>query len=182
MANEILVKPWGLFVLWWIRTNYDNDVKSNGAGAALIKDIQMRLAGRTEMPQSTEQSIKAQVSSILEFSNLWFANAFKTKAIASNHFKLPVTKSEYSCNSGTYTEEKIAAIETDECNCVESLATEKSHGEVGLMIANKMKRHIFHFQSRSNCLLLGTSDCNSEITIICNQSPAEQTSRGYKKL
>ena len=76
--------------------------------------------------------------------------------------------------------EETTTLETDGYNFVYSTATERSKGGIGLLIAEKISRHILHMKSISYRLMLVTIDCNPKITIIC--AYVSDTDTFYKNL
>ena len=71
-------------------------------------------------------------------------------------------------------------LEIDGYNFVYSTVTERSEGGIGLLIAEKIARHILHIKSISNRLLLVPINCSLEITIIWAYAPTKAASLSDK--
>ena len=65
-------------------------------------------------------------------------------------------------------------------NIVYCTAAERFQGGIGLLIAEKIARHILHIKSISKRLLLVTINCSPKITIICAYTPTEEASASNK--
>ena len=150
----------------------------NGIRAAQIDLNQVMLGGQAETTHITDRVSELKYRQFLKFSTynvraLLRPGRLHQITTGCKIFNIDVVAIQ---EHRWWTNEEKTPINSNGYHFIYSTATERSQGQVGLLITNKTAKNFLHTKNISIRILLDTINCNPKIAIICTYVPTEEDS------